>query len=76
MQAVLHRLQEQQLSAMFTSSHKRGSIQQLLQTIMQRLKADKPNADMLMIMAVGQLIRSSANIAASWHANCFHAWRT
>lgn len=55
LQAVLHRLQEQQLSALFTSSHKRGSIQQLLQTILQRLKADKPKADMLMIMAVGNL---------------------
>ncbi|KAL3159403.1 hypothetical protein ABBQ38_009833 [Trebouxia sp. C0009 RCD-2024] len=52
-QAVLHRFQEQQLSALFTSSQKQGSIQQLLQTIMRRLKADKPNADMLMIMAVG-----------------------
>ena len=78
MQAVLHQLQEQQLSALFTSSQKRGSIQQLLQTITQRLKADKPNADMLMIMAVGTLAQHayiSANIAISWHANCCYAQR-
>ena len=54
MQAILHHLQEQQLTALFTSSQKRGSIQKLLQSIMQRLKADKPKADMLMIMAIGK----------------------
>lgn len=75
MQAVLYRLQEQQLSALFTSSQKRGSIQQLLQTIMRRLKADKPNADMLMIMAVGKLALHAyihAGMATSWLANPFY----
>lgn len=55
LQAVLHRLQKQQLSGLFTSSQKSSSIQHLLQSIRQRLKADKPKADMLMILAVGKL---------------------
>ena len=61
LQAVLHRLQKQQLSGLFTSSQKSSSISHLLHSIVQRLKADKPKADMLMIMAVGK----------AWH--CEHA---
>jgi len=53
MQAILHRLEEQKLQALFTSSQKRGSIQKLLQAVTSRLQQDKPKADMLMIMAVG-----------------------
>jgi ubiquinone biosynthesis protein COQ9 len=49
----LHRLEEQKLQALFTSSQKRGSIQKLLQAVTSRLQRDKPKADMLMIMAVG-----------------------
>ncbi|KAL0052818.1 hypothetical protein WJX82_008276 [Trebouxia sp. C0006] len=52
-QAILHRLEEQKLQALFTSSQKRGSIQKLLQAVTSRLQQDKPKADMLMIMAVG-----------------------
>ncbi|DBA85958.1 TPA: hypothetical protein ACH3X1_005497 [Trebouxia sp. C0004] len=52
-QAVLYRLEEQKLQALFTSSQKRGSIQKLLQAVTSRLQQDKPKADMLMIMAVG-----------------------
>ncbi|DBA72918.1 TPA: hypothetical protein ACH3X2_009875 [Trebouxia sp. C0005] len=52
-QAILHRLEEQKLQALFTSSQKRSSIQKLLQAVTSRLQQDKPKADMLMIMAVG-----------------------
>lgn len=52
-QAILHRLEEQKLQGLFTSSQKRGSIHKLLQTVMSRLQHDKPKADMLIIMAVG-----------------------
>lgn len=65
LQAVLHRLQKQQLSGLFTSSQKSSSIQHLLHSIVQRLKADKPKADMLMIMAVGKFG------TASMHLHCY-----
>lgn len=52
-QAVLHKLEEQKLKALFTSGQKRNSVQKLLQAVMSTLQREKPKADMLMIMTVG-----------------------
>ena len=50
---MLHRLEEQKLQALFTSTHRRGSIQKLLQAVKGKLRREKPKADMLLIMVVG-----------------------
>lgn len=54
LQAVRHALKQQGLLGVFTSTQKANSIRQLLKQATSMLQEAKPNADVLMIMAIGQ----------------------
>ena len=57
LQAVQHRIHLQKQHALFTSNQKRGSVHKLLNAVMKKLQQDKPKADMLIIMAVGDMTK-------------------